>query len=145
MKQLKRDKIFPLALLLLLSGMIICPLMSVFARAVISDGRLNLLQAWAVIASTENIKTICNSLALGFSVLLCSTVIAAPTAFLLARTRMAQYSWLDILFMIPFMTPPYIASMAGFYSCRKGDFSSSFFLQRGPGRKDFSAFQEWSW
>ena len=134
MKQLKRDKIFPLALLLLLSGMIICPLMSVFARAVISDGRLNLLQAWAVIASAENIKTICNSLVLGLSVLLCSTVIAAPTAFLLARTWMAQYSWLDILFMIPFMTPPYIASMGWIL----------FMQKRGLFQQLFPATVSWS-
>ena len=140
MKQLKRDKIFPLALLLLLSGMIICPLMSVFARAVISDGRLNLLQAWAVIASTENIKTICNSLALGFSVLLCSTVIAAPTAFLLARTRMAQYSWLDILFMIPFMTPPYIASMGWILFMQKRGLFQQLFPATGSWSEGFFCF-----
>lgn len=140
MKQLKRDKIFPLALLLLLSGMIICPLMSVFARAVISDGRLNLLQAWAVIASTENIKTICNSLALGFSVLLCSTVIAAPTAFLLARTRMARYSWLDILFMIPFMTPPYIASMGWILFMQKRGLFQQLFPATGSWSEGFFCF-----
>ena len=56
-------------------------------------------------------QTICNSLLLGLCVVLCSTIIAVPTAYLLARTQLKKHSWLDIIFMIPFMTPPYIASM----------------------------------
>lgn len=33
-----------------------------------------------------------------------ATLIATPLAFLLARTKYAKYKWLDIIFMIPFMT-----------------------------------------
>ena len=36
-------------LLLLLVGLILCPLITVFARAVIIDGRLDLSQAWSII------------------------------------------------------------------------------------------------
>ena len=32
-------------------------------------------------------------------------------AYLFSRTKFARYRVFDILFMIPFMTPPYIASM----------------------------------
>ncbi len=98
-------------LLLLLTGLILCPLITVFAQAVITDGRLNLYQAWATIFSAENVETVCNSLLLGICVVLCSTLIAVPTAYLLARTQLGKHGWLDIIFMIPFMTPPYIASM----------------------------------
>ena len=35
-------------LLLLLVGLILCPLITVFARAVIIDGRLDLSQAWSI-------------------------------------------------------------------------------------------------
>ena len=35
----------------------------------------------------------------------------APLAYLFSRTKFARYRVFDILFMIPFMTPPYIASM----------------------------------
>ena len=83
----------------------------VFARAVITDGRLDLYRALATIADARNVSTILNSLLLGLCVVLLSSVIALPTAFLLARTQLARHKWLDIVFMIPFMTPPYIASM----------------------------------
>ena len=84
---LKKD--LPLALLLvLLTGLILCPLITVFAKAVIIDGRLDLYQAWQTIASSENMQTVCNSLLLGVCVVLCSTVIAVPTAYLLARTQL---------------------------------------------------------
>ena len=36
-------------LLVILAGLIVCPLIMVFAEAVIIDGRLDLHQAWAVI------------------------------------------------------------------------------------------------
>ena len=112
MRRLERKKDLPLALLLvLLTGLILCPLITVFAKAVITDGRLDLVQEWQTIASPENVQTIGNSLLLGVCVVLCSTVIAVPTAYLLARTQLKKHSWLDIVFMIPFMTPPYIASM----------------------------------
>lgn len=48
---------------------------------------------------------------LGILVVLVSTVIAAPLAYLFSRTEFAHYKVFDIIFMIPFMTPPYIASM----------------------------------
>ena len=88
-------------LLLLLVGLILCPLITVFARAVIIDGRLDLSQAWSIITDKENLQTIFNSLLLGVCVVLCSTVIAAPTAYLFARTQLARHRWLDIVFMVP--------------------------------------------
>ena len=116
-----------LFLLALLTGLILCPLITVFAKAVITDGRLDLYRAWQTIASRENVQTICNSLLLGVCVVLCSTVIAVPTAFLLARTQLAKHSWLEIVFMIPFMTPPYIASMGWvLFMQKRACFSSCF-------------------
>ena len=91
--------------------LIVCPLMMIFARAVIVDGRLNLYQAWRTVCESENAVMIGNSLLLGFLVVLVSTGIAAPLAYLFSRTRFARYRFFDIIFMIPFMTPPYIASM----------------------------------
>ena len=114
-------------LLLLLVGLILCPLITVFARAVIIDGRLDLSQAWSIIADKENLQTIFNSLLLGVCVVLCSTVIAAPTAYLLARTQLAKHRWMDIVFMVPFMTPPYIASMGWIlFMQRRGLFQQLF-------------------
>lgn len=128
MRTIKLQKNLPrVFLLVLLTGLILCPLITVFAKAVITDSRLDLYRAWQTIASRENVQTICNSLLLGVCVVLCSTVIAVPTAFLLARTQLAKHSWLEIVFMIPFMTPPYIASMGWvLFMQKRACFSSCF-------------------
>ncbi len=141
MKQISLKKNFPLAILLiLLTGLILCPLITVFAKAVIVDGRLDLYQAWQTIANAENAQTICNSLLLGVCVVLCATVIAVPTAFLLARTQLARHSWLDIIFMIPFMTPPYIASMGWILFMQKKGLFQQLFPATGAWSERFFCF-----
>ncbi len=141
MNQINVKKSLPLALLLaLLTGLILCPLVTVFAEAVIVDGRLDLYQAWGTIASAENVRTIYNSLLLGICVVLCSTVIAVPTAFILARTQLAKHGWLDIVFMIPFMTPPYIASMGWILFMQKRGLFQQLFPATGAWSESFFCF-----
>ena len=130
----------PALLLALLVGLILCPLVTVFAEAVIVDGRLDLYQAWGTIASAENVRTIYNSLLLGICVVLCSTVIAVPTAFILARTQLAKHGWLDIVFMIPFMTPPYIASMGWILFMQKRGLFQQLFPATGAWSESFFCF-----
>ena len=91
--------------------LIVCPLIMIFAKAVIRDGRLDFVAAWQTLAESENAKMILNSVLLGLLVVIVSTIIAAPLAYLFSRTQFAKYRFFDIIFMIPFMTPPYIASM----------------------------------
>ena len=100
-----------IVLLIVLFALIICPLLSVFAKAIITDGHLDIYNALSIISNSDNIETIINSLKLGIWVVIVSTVIAFPIAYILARTSIGKHKWLDIIFMIPFMTPPYIASM----------------------------------
>ena len=141
MRRIDLKKALPLAgLLALLTGLILCPLISVFAKAVITDGRLDLYQAWRTAVSPENAETVCNSLLLGVCVVLCSTVIAAPTAFLLARTQLARRRWLDILFMVPFMTPPYIASMGWILFMQKKGLFQQLFPMTGAWSEGFFRF-----
>ncbi len=107
-----RKKQLPLILMaVVLCFLIVCPLVSIFARAVIVDGRLDLSYAWQTLMQSENAVMIGNSLLLGLSVVVVSTLIAVPLAYLFSRTCFARYRIFDIIFMIPFMTPPYIASM----------------------------------
>ena len=127
-------------LLVLLAGLILCPLITVFAKAVIVDGRLDLYQAWRAVANAENLRTIRNSLLLGVCVVLCSTVIAVPTAFFLARTQLAKHGWLDIVFMIPFMTPPYIASMGWILFMQKKGLFQQLFPATGAWSEGFFCF-----
>lgn len=131
---------FIVLLLILLAGLILCPLITVFAKAVMIDGRLDLYQAWENIASQENIETICNSLILGICVVLCSTVIATPTAYLFSRTQFAKYQWMDILFMVPFMTPPYIASMGWIVFMQKNGLFQQLFPATGSWSEGFFCF-----
>lgn len=135
-----RKNIFPIILLVILIVLILCPLITVFAKAVIVDGRLDLYHAWQSIADSENIQTICNSLLLGICVVLCSSLIALPTAFILARTQLRKYSWLDIIFMIPFMTPPYIASMGWILFMQKRGLFQQLFPQTGSWSESFFCF-----
>ena len=141
MKRIDLKKNVPLLLLLvLLTGLILCPLITVFAEAFVVDGRLDLYQAWQTIASAENVQTICNSLLLGACVVLCSTVIAVPTAYLLARTQLAKHGWLDIVFMVPFMTPPYIASMGWILFMQKKGLFQQLFPATGSWSEGFFCF-----
>ncbi len=127
-------------LILLLTGLILCPLITVFGQAVITDGRLNLYRAWGTIISTDNVETVCNSLLLGICVVLCSTLIAVPTAYLLARTQLAKHGWLDVIFMIPFMTPPYIASMGWILFMQKRGLFQQLFPWTGAWSEGFFCF-----
>ena len=105
----KRFPLFILAVILFF--LILCPLITIFVRAVITDGRLDLGSAWQTLTESKNAEMIFNSLLLGAAVTILSTIIAAPLAYLFTRTPFARYRAFDIIFMIPFMTPPYIASM----------------------------------
>ena len=141
MSRINVRKVLPPALLLaLLAGLILCPLVTVFAEAVVTDGRLDLYRAWETIAGAENVRTIYNSLLLGVCVVLCSTVIAVPTAFILARTQLARHGWLDIVFMIPFMTPPYIASMGWILFMQKRGLFQQLFPVIGSWSESFFCF-----
>lgn len=103
---------FPIYVLsALLVFMIVCPLLMIFAKAVMTDGRLDLVMAVQTLMESQNAKMIGNSLLLGILVVIVSSIIALPLAYLFSRTKFANYRIFDIIFMIPFMTPPYIASM----------------------------------
>ena len=135
-----KKNFLPIFLLVLLTGLILCPLITVFTKAVIVDGRLDLYQAWKTIANAGNVQTVWNSLLLGVCVVLCSTVLAVPTAFLLARTQLARHSWLDIVFMVPFMTPPYIASMGWILFMQKKGLFQQMFPATGSWSENFFCF-----
>lgn len=135
-----KKKLPPALLLAVLTGLILCPLITVFAKAVIIDDRLDLYQAWQIIASPENVQTVLNSLLLGICVVLCSTIIAVPMAYLLARTQLKKHGWLDMLFMIPFMTPPYIASMGWILFMQKKGLFQQLFPSTGSWSEAFFCF-----
>ncbi|MBP3886968.1 MAG: iron ABC transporter permease [Cellulosilyticum sp.] len=143
MENNKRNKTIAYAVIAFaLFCFIIVPILTVFAEAVMVDGRLDFSNAIQIIGNDKNIETITNSLVLGVLVVIVSTIIATPLAFLLARTEYGNKKWLDIVLMIPFMTPPYISSMGWMLFMQKrglfqqifpwtGELSESFFSLAG--------------
>ena len=101
--------IYTHAIFLLL--LIIFPLISIFLKAIIVDGRLSFSIISETFSNVGNILIIKNSLILSTLVVITTTIISVPLAFLFSRTEFNKYHFFDIIFMIPFMTPPYIASM----------------------------------
>ena len=97
-------KNFPLIIIFaVLLFLVVCPLLMIFAKAVIRDDRLDIMSALETLAESENAQMIFNSLLLGLLVVIVSTIIAAPLAYLFSRTRFARYRFFDIVFMIPFI------------------------------------------
>lgn len=120
---------------------IIVPIITVFGEAAIVDGRLNFTKPMHIIGDKGNLKTIKNSILLGVLVVIASTIIATPLAFLLAKSKYAKYKWLDIIFMIPFMTPPYISSMGWIlFMQKRGLFQQLFPWTGNLSEKFFSLF-----
>lgn len=111
MKNTTKNNIYLLFIGLLLIFLIVMPLIALFSQAVTVDGYISLKTALETLKADENLRMITNSVLLGFLVVVVSTVIAAPLAYIFSRTQFARYKGFDIIFMIPFMTPPYIASM----------------------------------
>ncbi|MBO0461430.1 iron ABC transporter permease [Enterococcus sp. DIV1298c] len=122
----------PICLLLfILTGI---PIGVIFYRALVYEGTLDVGQTIQTIMNPDNLQTITNTLLLGIAVVICSTVLALPLAFLTVRTKIAEKKWLDIVLLIPFMTPPYIASMGWIlFTQRRGLFQQMF-----PFTGDFS-------
>ena len=122
---------------LTLAFLIVVPVIMVFSEAIMIDGRLDLSNAIRTICNSENVTTITNSLILGVLVVLVSTVIATPLAFILVRTKYAQKKWLDVVLMIPFMTPPYISSMGWILFMQKRGLFQQMFPQTGNLSENF--------
>jgi iron(III) transport system permease protein len=71
---------------------------------------------------------------------LCSTFIALPMTFLTSRTQIAKQRWLDIVLLIPFMTPPYIASMGWILFTQKRGLFQQLFPFSGAFSEGFFSF-----
>ena len=67
-----------------------------------------------------------NSMLLGVLVVIGATIFAFPLAFIMSKTDVGKHSKLDIVFMIPFMTPPYIGSMGWILFMQPNAISNSF-------------------
>ncbi|UQZ81146.1 Sulfate transport system permease protein CysW [Paenibacillus konkukensis] len=97
--------------LLLLAMLVVVPLFFILMTSVRTGEKLDLLAPLRAIAENELGEVFWNSIWLGLWVVAGATMLALPLAWILSRTELKRHGWLDIVLLIPFMTPPYIGSM----------------------------------
>ncbi|MGG4107831.1 iron ABC transporter permease [Paenibacillus lautus] len=110
-----------LALFLLIIGIGV-PLLLIFWQSVYPDQHFDWLAPIRTIAGHELSGILLQSIWLGVCVVAGSTLFALPLAWMMAKTRLGQHRWVDVILMIPFMTPPYIGSMGWILFMQKGGY-----------------------
>lgn len=98
-------------LLTIVATFAIAPLIAIVYYTFVHDGLFDVSQISRMFANGRLWHTLGNSLLLGVLVILGTTILALPMAFIRTKTTLQKYDWLDIVLTIPFMTPPYIGSM----------------------------------
>ena len=99
-----------LAILLLLM-LVVVPLFFIFLTSIFPNETLNLLAPFRTFLDDSLKKTFLNTILLGALVVAGTTLLAFPLAWIMSKTELKKHAWLDVVIMIPFMTPPYIGSM----------------------------------
>ncbi|MDR6554124.1 iron ABC transporter permease [Paenibacillus qinlingensis] len=97
--------------LLLLAMLVVLPLLFVAWKSIWTKGTLDLLAPLRTVIEKDLSGVFTNSFMLGIWVVVGSTLLALPLAWIMAKTPLRKHRWLDIVLLIPFMTPPYIGSM----------------------------------
>ncbi|MGG1876423.1 ABC transporter permease [Paenibacillus campinasensis] len=110
-----------LALFLLVIGIVI-PLLLIFWQSVSTGQGLDLLAPIRTIAGHDLSSVLFQTIWLGVCVVAGTTLLALPLAWIMSKTRLGQHRWIDVVLMIPFMTPPYIGSMGWILFMQKGGY-----------------------
>lgn len=100
--------VYPVLLILLV--LVAAPLASVLVTAVTGyQGEDSALDS---LVRPEMLRVIRNTVWLSVLVVFFATLFAAPLAFFRSWTPMRRAGWVEVLVMVPFMTPPFAAAMA---------------------------------
>lgn len=100
--------VYPVLLILLV--LVAAPLVSVLITAVTGyRGEDSALDSFV---RPEMLRVIRNTVWLSVLVVFFATLFAAPLAFFRSWTPMRRAGWVEVLVMVPFMTPPFAAAMA---------------------------------
>lgn len=120
------------ALLLLLAALAAAPLFAVFVQTFFRDGSFSLDTFLATLQHGRVLSTMRHSFLLGLYVIAATTCIALPLALIRTKTRLAKHDWLDLVFTIPFMTPPYIGSMGWILFMQNNGYYEQLFATAAP-------------
>ena len=91
--------------------LIIMPLCLILFKGFVPSEEITFVGNISQLFESYHLKILWNSIVLGISVLILSTVIALPLSFIMTKTTLVKHQWLDMMIMIPFMVPPYIGAM----------------------------------
>lgn len=111
MERFSGSKFNQLLAVIILLLLIIFPLFLVIIEGFIPNESNTFFDNILALFSSSNLDILFNSIKLGFAVVILSTVLALPLSFIMTKTSLRRHNWLDILIMVPFMTPPYIGAM----------------------------------
>lgn len=129
---LVRKQIPFITLFLILGILVVLPLLAVLGYTFFGDGALTFASILSVLQNSNLIQTMQNSLLLGLYVIAATTCIAFPLAVIRTKTFLAKKEWLDIVFIIPFMTPPYIGSMGWILFMQHNGYYEQLFSSEAP-------------
>ncbi|GAU79238.1 ferric iron ABC transporter, permease protein [Fusibacter sp. 3D3] len=118
-----------IAALTLLTVLVAAPIFQILLRSMYDGHTLDVVAPFKIILQGNLIKPIMNTLLLGICVVIGAGVVAFPLAFITAKTEIGKHKWLDLIILVPFMTPPYIGSMAWILFLQP----NGFFNQLVPG------------
>lgn len=121
-----------IALLVVGTGL---PLVAVLIRAV--TGYNGQPSALGQLAEPGNLQIVWNTIFLCLLVVVFSTLMAAPLAFFMSWTKLRNQRWIDVLVMVPFMTPPYVAALAWLDFTRVGGLAEQAFGPLGSLARAF--------
>lgn len=98
--------------LLLLSLLILVPLVLIMGQSVWNASGFHPEGLLPELDGTDFFTLLWQTVLLGTAVSVVSLLMVFPLAFLSVKTDVGNQQWLDLLLLVPFMTPPYISAMS---------------------------------
>lgn len=98
------------------------PIAALFFYTFFPNGQFSTGSLRAILENNKTYFLLIRSLKLGLWVVIGTTAIAFPLALITTKTFFSRYRWLDVLFTLPFMTPPYIGAMGWILFMQKNGF-----------------------
>ncbi|SMP55394.1 ABC transporter permease [Anoxynatronum buryatiense] len=130
---MKKMKLHPLlvfgqiAAVTILLPMILLPLLMVLLRSFQTDGIWRWRAPLETLLDPGLVEVYLNSLKLGLWVVAGATLLAFPMAMIMVKTPLRKHRWMEIVLLVPFMTPPYIGSMGWILFMQPRGFLDQFF------------------
>lgn len=113
--------------LFILTVLVLLPLLLIFWTSIYPNEQLDIAAPLRTIMGSDDlVEVLLNSIGLGVSVILLTTLFALPLAWIMAKTDLGHHNWLDVVLLIPFMTPPYIGSMGWMLFMQTGGYMEQF-------------------